>query len=162
MLLGFVGLLALGTRVQIRVAVHLWIPGALSCQCREESHELLVSEGSNVGIAAVGDVPALPFLGLPLWEDRPEQRLQDEPHFLRGLLWSVRDSVHLFHQLFRGDRFILLSEEAPWSSWDDSAAVQDPVAHFGWRGHLGRPSSYQAVAVGRGCKAVGPLVPCHS
>jgi hypothetical protein len=66
-----------------------------------------------MGIAAVGDVPALPFLGLPIRMDLPLQRLQDEPHFLRGLLWSVRDGIHLSHQPFRGDHFVLLSEEAP-------------------------------------------------
>jgi hypothetical protein len=80
-----------------------------------------------MGIAAVGDVPALPFLGLPIRMDRPLQRLQDEPHFLWGLLWSVRDGVHLSHQLFRCDCFILLSEEALWSSWDGSVVVQDPA-----------------------------------
>ena len=86
-----------------------------------------------MGIAAVGDVPALPFLGLSIWEDGPLQRPKDERPFLRGLCWSIRDSVHLSHQVFRGDRFILVSEEALWSCWDDSAVVQNPAAHFGWR-----------------------------
>jgi hypothetical protein len=94
---------------------------------REIPHEQLECEGSGMGIAAVGDVSALPFLGLPIRMDLPLQRLQDEPHFLRGLHWSVWDGVHLSHQLFRGDCFILLSEGALWSSWNDSALVQDPA-----------------------------------
>jgi hypothetical protein len=34
--------------------------------------------------------------------------VKDERPFLRGLRWSIRDGVHLSHQVFRGDRFILL------------------------------------------------------
>src|SRR5437764_151356 len=64
----------------------------------------------------VAAVSTLPFHGLPIRTDRPLQCLQDEPHFLPGLFWSIRDGIHLSHQLFRGDRYILLSEEAFGSS----------------------------------------------
>ena len=44
-------------------------------RCRANvGDELVGCEGSTMDIAAVGDVPALPFLGLSIWEDGPLQR----------------------------------------------------------------------------------------
>ena len=121
-LLGFVRVVALGTRVQLRAGCP---PLDTRCVVVPMSGDALVGcEGSTMGIVAVGDVPVLPFLGLSIWEDGPLQRPKDERPFLRGLRWSIRDSVHLSHQVFRGDRFILVSEEVPWSS----ASLRCPVS----------------------------------
>ena len=137
--------------IQPRSVVHLRIPSALSSQSGEKSHEQLVAECSDVAVAAVGDVSALLLLRLGEREGCPSQHLQDVLHFLRRLHWPVRDCIDVADQLFGCYRFVLLSEETSWSSWDDSAPVHDPKGHIGWRGHSRCPPFDRDVVVSRGC-----------
>jgi hypothetical protein len=82
--LGLLGLLALGTLEQLWTVVHIRIPGFLSGQRREESHELLESKGSHGAVADVGDAPALFLLCMAVRDGGPPQHVQDVLH----LLWS--------------------------------------------------------------------------
>jgi hypothetical protein len=162
-LLRFLGVPALGASIQLWAVVHSRIPGSLPSQSGEESHEQLVSEGSGVVVAAVGDVPTLPLLCLAIWEDGPLQRLQYELHVRRGLCRTVRDGVDVGCQLVGCDCFVLLSEEPLWSSWNDSSAMQDPERCFSWRrGHPSRLSDHQGIIVSLGCETIGLLVALDS
>src|SRR5579871_382689 len=129
------GVAALGTLDPRGAVVHMRVPGVLACQSREVAHELLVSERSHVGIAAVGDLPALLPPRHSPWLSRPLLYLQDERHHARGLDWPVWDCVDLVHQLLRGDRLVLFSEEAARSPWDHPPVVQQPERCPGWGRH---------------------------